>query len=113
VITTDVLAEGVHFNLGYVPLKHLGYKAVVVNLSDIAAMNAVPTQILVSMAVSNRFPVEALMKFTMEFTELEKYNVDLVGGDTTSSTSGLVITITAIGLENSENLVNQKWRKTK
>ena len=60
VITSDVLAEGVHFNLGYVPLKHLGYKAVVVNLSDIAAMNAVPTQILVSMAGSNRFPVEAL-----------------------------------------------------
>ena len=60
VISTDMLAEGVHFNLGYVPLKHLGYKAVVVNLSDIAAMNAVPTQILVSVAVSNRFPVEAL-----------------------------------------------------
>jgi thiamine-monophosphate kinase len=113
VITTDVLAEGVHFNLGYVPLKHLGYKAVVVNLSDIAAMNAVPTQILVSMAVSNRFPVEALDEiYDGIYRACEKYNVDLVGGDTTSSTSGLVITITAIGLENSENLVNQKWCKT-
>ncbi len=72
-ITSDVLAEGVHFNLGYVPLKHLGYKAVVVNLSDIAAMNAVPTQILVSMAVSNRFPGGSLgLKFMMEFTELAK-----------------------------------------
>ena len=60
VLTTDILAEGVHFNLGYVPLKHLGYKAVVVNLSDIAAMNATPTQILISLAISNRFPVEAL-----------------------------------------------------
>jgi thiamine-monophosphate kinase len=112
VITTDVLAEGVHFNLGYVPLKHLGYKAVVVNLSDIAAMNAVPTQILVSMAVSNRFPVEALDEiYDGIYRACEKYNVDLVGGDTTSSTSGLVITITAIGLENSENLVTRNGAK--
>jgi thiamine-monophosphate kinase len=66
VISTDMLAEGVHFNLGYVPLKHLGYKAVVVNLSDIAAMNATPTQILVSVAVSNRFPVEALEEIYAE-----------------------------------------------
>jgi len=112
VITSDVLAEGVHFNLGYVPLKHLGYKAVVVNLSDIAAMNAVPTQILVSMAVSNRFPVEALDEiYDGIYRACEKYNVDLVGGDTTSSTSGLVITITAIGLENSENLVKRNGAK--
>ena len=112
-ITSDVLAEGVHFNLGYVPLKHLGYKAVVVNLSDIAAMNAVPTQILVSMAVSNRFPVEALDEiYDGIYRVCEKYNVDLVGGDTTSSTSGLVITITAIGLENSENLVTRNVAKT-
>lgn len=112
VVTTDVLAEGVHFNLGYVPLKHLGYKAVVVNLSDIAAMNATPTQILVSIAVSNRFPVEALDEiYEGIYTACEKYNVDLVGGDTTSSNSGLVITITAIGLENSENLVGRNGAK--
>lgn len=112
VVTTDVLAEGVHFNLGYVPLKHLGYKAVVVNLSDIAAMNATPTQILVSLAVSNRFPVEALDEI-YEGIELacQKYGVDLVGGDTTSSTSGLVMSITAIGLEHSDKIVSRKNAK--
>ena len=108
VVTTDVLAEGVHFNLGYVPLKHLGYKAVVVNLSDIAAMNAVPTQILVSLAISNRFPVEALEEIYAGIAlACKRYKVDLVGGDTTSSTSGLVMSITAIGLENSENIVKR------
>ncbi len=112
VVTTDVLAEGVHFNLGYVPLKHLGYKAVVVNLSDIAAMNATPTQILVSLAVSNRFPVEALEEIYSGIgLACEKYNVDLVGGDTTSSTSGLVMSITAIGMENSDNIVTRKNAK--
>lgn len=112
VVTTDVLAEGVHFNLGYVPLKHLGYKAVVVNLSDIAAMNATPTQILVSLAVSNRFPVEALDEI-YEGIKLAcgKYGVDLVGGDTTSSTSGLVMSITAIGMENSDKIVTRKNAK--
>ncbi|WP_292008748.1 thiamine-phosphate kinase [Chryseobacterium sp.] len=109
VLTTDVLAEGVHFNLGYVPLKHLGYKAVVVNLSDVAAMNAVPTQILVSIAVSNRFPVEALEEIYSGIqTACKRYNVDLVGGDTTSSNSGLVISITAVGMENEENIVRRK-----
>jgi len=108
VITTDVLAEGVHFNLGYVPLKHLGYKAVVVNLSDIAAMNATPTQILVSLAMSNRFPVEALEEIYAGISlACNHYKVDLVGGDTTSSTSGLVMSITAVGLENSENIVKR------
>ena len=108
VITTDVLAEGVHFNLGYVPLKHLGYKAVVVNLSDIAAMNATPTQILVSLAMSNRFPVEALEEIYAGISlACNHYKVDLVGGDTTSSNSGLVMSITAIGLENSENIVKR------
>ncbi len=108
VVTTDVLAEGVHFNLGYVPLKHLGYKAVVVNLSDIAAMNAVPTQILVSLAISNRFPVEALEEIYAGIAlACKRYKVDLVGGDTTSSTSGLVMSITAIGLENAENIVKR------
>ena len=112
VITTDVLAEGIHFNLGYVPLKHLGYKAVVVNLSDIAAMNATPTQILVSLAVSNRFPVEALEEIYEGIAlACKRYKVDLVGGDTTSSTSGLMMSITAIGLENSENLVKRDGAK--
>lgn len=112
VVTTDILAEGVHFNLGYVPLKHLGYKAVIVNLSDIAAMNATPTQILVSLAVSNRFPVEALDEI-YEGIKLAcgKYGVDLVGGDTTSSTSGLVMSITAIGMENSDKIVTRKNAK--
>lgn len=112
VLTTDILAEGVHFNLGYVPLKHLGYKAVVVNLSDIAAMNATPTQILVGLAVSNRFPVEALEEIYAGIAMACKhYKVDLVGGDTTSSTSGLIISITAIGLENSENIVKRSGAK--
>ena len=112
VITTDVLAEGVHFNLGYVPLKHLGYKAVVVNLSDIAAMNATPTQILVSLAMSNRFPVEALEEIYEGIAlACKHYKVDLIGGDTTSSTSGLVMSITAIGLEDSENIVKRNGAK--
>ena len=98
VVTTDMLVEGVHFDLGYMPLKHLGYKAVMVNLSDIYAMNARATQITVSMAVSNRFPVEALEEL-YEGIRLACgiYKVDLVGGDTTSSTSGMVISITALG----------------
>jgi len=112
VITTDFLVEGVHFNLGYVPLKHLGYKAAVVNISDIAAMNAAPTQILVSVAVSNRFPVEALEEIYEGISlACERYQVDLVGGDTTSSTSGLVINITAIGLENDEKIVKRNGAK--
>lgn len=112
VLTTDILAEGVHFNLGYVPLKHLGYKAVVVNISDIAAMNAIPTQILVSVAVSNRFPVEALEEIYAGIElACEKYQVDLVGGDTTSSNAGLVMSITAIGLEDSEKIVKRSGAK--
>ena len=112
VVTTDMLAEGVHFNLGYVPLKHLGYKAVVVNVSDLAAMNATPTQILVSMAVSSRFPVEALEEIYAGIAlACERYKVDLIGGDTTSSTSGLIMSITAIGLENSENLIKRSGAK--
>lgn len=107
-ISTDVLAEGVHFNLGYVPLKHLGYKAVVVNLSDIAAMNAKPTQILVSLAVSNRFPVEALEELYAGIqTACRHYGVDLVGGDTTSSNAGLVLSITAVGMESDEKIVKR------
>lgn len=98
VVTTDMLVEGVHFDLAYVPLKHLGYKAVVVNLSDIYAMNAEATQITVSIAASNRFSVEALEEIYNGIkTACELYNVDLVGGDTTSSQSGLVISVTALG----------------
>ena len=112
VVSTDVLAEGVHFNLGYVPLKHLGYKAVVVNISDIAAMNATPSQILVSLAVSNRFPVEALEEIYSGIQlACEHYNVDLVGGDTTSSNAGLVLTITAIGLETDDKIVKRTGAK--
>ncbi|WP_027376952.1 thiamine-phosphate kinase [Kaistella palustris] len=108
VFSTDILAEGVHFNLGYVPLKHLGYKAVVVNLSDIAAMNAAPTQILVGVAVSNRFPVEALEEIYAGIAlACKHYNVDLVGGDTTSSTSGLIISITAVGMEKKEDIIKR------
>ena len=98
VISTDLLVEGVHFDLSYMPLKHLGYKAVVVNLSDIYAMNAIATQITVSIAVSNRFPLEALEELYEGITHAAKiYNIDVVGGDTTSSTSGLIISVTAIG----------------
>ena len=98
IISTDLLLEGVHFDLSYMPLKHLGYKAVVVNLSDVYAMNAEPTQITVSIAVSNRFPIEALEELYAGIEAAAKtYNVDVVGGDTTSSTTGLLISITAIG----------------
>ncbi len=98
VVTTDLLVEGVHFDLSYMPLKHLGYKAVMVNLSDVYAMNAVATHITVSIAVSNRFPVEALEELYDGIkTAAHVYKVDVIGGDTTSSTSGLLISITAIG----------------
>ncbi|MDX1286001.1 MAG: thiamine-phosphate kinase, partial [Draconibacterium sp.] len=98
VVTTDLLTEGVHFNLMYVPLKHLGYKAVVVNVSDIYAMNAIPKQITVSIAISSKFSVEALDElYSGIHLACEKYNVDLVGGDTTSSMTGLTISITALG----------------
>jgi len=98
VVTTDLLVEGVHFDLSYVPLKHLGYKAVIVNLSDVYAMNAIAKQITVSIAVSNRFPVEALEELYAGIETAAKiYNIDVVGGDTTSSTSGLIISVTAIG----------------
>jgi thiamine-monophosphate kinase len=98
VITTDMLVEGVHFDLGYMPLKHLGYKAVMANLSDIYAMNAIATHITVSIAVSNRFPVEAMDELYDGIKTAAKiYNIDVIGGDTSSSTSGLIISITAIG----------------
>ena len=98
VITTDLLLEGVHFDLMYTPLKHLGYKSVIVNLSDIYAMNATPTQIIMSIGISNRFSVEAIDEFYEGvYAACDKYGVDLVGGDTTSSQKGFVISVTAIG----------------
>ncbi|RNC88030.1 MAG: thiamine-phosphate kinase [Winogradskyella sp.] len=112
VVTTDVLVEGVHFDLSYVPLKHLGYKAVMVNLSDVYAMNATATQITVSIAVSNRFPLEALEELYAGIeTAARIYNVDVVGGDTTSSTSGLIISITAIGEVEDDKVVKRSGAK--
>ena len=97
-VSTDMLIEGVHFNLMYMPLKHLGYKAVAVNVSDICAMNGVAEQITVSIAVSSRFPIEALEELYDGInTACQMYNVDLIGGDTTTSLTGLTISITAIG----------------
>ncbi|MCL6524347.1 MAG: thiamine-phosphate kinase [Thermoflavifilum sp.] len=98
VISTDLLIEGIHFDLLYTPLKHLGYKSVVVNLSDIYAMMATPTQLTISIAVSNRFSVEALTEFYEGvYLACERYGVDLVGGDTSSSQKGFIISVTAIG----------------
>lgn len=112
VVSTDMLVEGVHFDLSYVPLKHLGYKAVIVNLSDIYAMNAEATQITVSIAVSNRFSLEALEEIYSGIkTACDLYNVDLVGGDTTSSTSGLIISITAIGEVDKDKIVYRSGGK--
>lgn len=113
-VSTDMLVEGVHFDLSYVPLKHLGYKAVAVNLSDICAMNGTPKQITVSIAASNRFSVEALEElYAGIIFACNKYNVDLVGGDTTSSTSGLIISITAIGEANKEDIAYRNGAKEK
>ncbi len=98
VITTDMLVEGIHFDLMYTPLKHLGYKSVVVNLSDIYAMMATPTHITISLALSNKVSVEALEEFYEGvYAACDKFGVDLIGGDTTSTKSGLIISITAIG----------------
>lgn len=106
VISTDLLIEGVHFDLSYMPLKHLGYKAVMVNLSDIYAMNATAEQITVSLAVSNRFPLEAIEELYAGIQlACETYHIDLIGGDTTSSTKGMLLSITAIGKANKEDIV--------
>ena len=111
-ISTDLLVEGVHFDLSYMPLKHLGYKSVAVNVSDICAMNGVAKQITLGLAMSNRFNVEALDEF-YEGIRLacEHYGVDLVGGDTTSSTSGLMISVTIIGEVEKENVVYRNGAK--
>lgn len=111
-VTTDLLVEGVHFDLAYVPLKHLGYKAVVVNLSDVYAMNGTAKQITVSIAVSNRFPLEAIEElYAGIHLACKTYNVDLIGGDTTSSTTGLLISVTAIGEAKKENIVYRNGAK--
>ena len=112
VITTDLLVEGVHFDLAYVPLKHLGYKSVMVNLSDVYAMNAVPKQITVSIAISNRFPLEALETlYEGIYAAAEIYNIDVIGGDTTSSQKGMLISITALGHANEDDIVYRSGAK--
>lgn len=113
-VTSDMLVEGVHFDLTYVPLKHLGYKSVIVNLSDIYAMNGTPKQITVSIALSNRFSLESVEElYAGMLMACEKYGVDLVGGDTTSSLSGLVISITAIGEAEKNKVVYRNGAKEK
>jgi thiamine-monophosphate kinase len=108
VITTDMLIEGVHFDLAYTPLKHLGYKSVVVNLSDIYAMNAVPTQITLSIGISSRFSVEALDEFyDGVYAACEEYGVDLIGGDTCSSQKGFIVSVTAIGEITNDKIVQR------
>ena len=97
-VTTDLLLEGIHFDLTYTPLKHLGYKAVAVNLSDVYAMNGTPRQVTVSLGISKRFTVEHINElYAGIYTACEKYGVDLVGGDTSASVTGLLISITCIG----------------
>jgi len=111
-ISTDLLTEGVHFDLTYTPLKHLGYKAAVVNFSDIAAMNGLPKQITVGISASNRFSVEALEElYSGIYMACEKYGVDLIGGDTTSSASNLFIAITVIGEAEFEDITYRNTAK--
>ena len=111
-VSTDLLIEGVHFDLSYMPLKHLGYKAVMVNLSDVFAMNGTAAQITVSIAVSNRFPLEAIEELYAGIQlACETYKVDLIGGDTTSSNKGILISVTAIGKANKEEVVYRDWAK--
>ncbi len=108
VISTDLLIEGVHFDLAYTPLKHLGYKTVVVNLSDIYAMNATPTQVLLGLAFSNRFSIEELEEFYEGvYAACKTYGIDLIGGDTTSSQKGFIISCTAIGEVSSDKFVQR------
>ncbi|PWT77148.1 MAG: thiamine-phosphate kinase [Bacteroidetes bacterium] len=112
VITTDLLIENIHFDLIYTPLKHLGYKSVVVNLSDVYAMNATPTQITMSLGISNRFSLEALDEFYEGvYAACEKYSIDLVGGDTSSSQKGFIISVTAIGEVEPDKFVQRSTAK--
>ncbi len=112
VVTTDMLVEGIHFDLMYTPMKHLGYKSVIVNLSDVYAMNATPQQITLSIAISNRFSLEALDEFYEGvYTACERYNVDLVGGNTCSSQKGFIISVTAIGEVDADKFVKRSTAK--
>jgi thiamine-monophosphate kinase len=111
-VSTDMLLEGIHFDLAYTPLKHLGYKAIQVNLSDIYAMNAIATQVTVSIGLSSRFPLEAVEElYEGIYLACEKYNVDLIGGDTTSSKQGLVISVTSIGYADENDIVYRNGAK--
>lgn len=113
-VSTDMLVEGVHFDLAYAPLKHLGYKAATVNFSDIVAMNALPKQLLVSIALSSRFPLDAVEElYAGILLACERYGVDLVGGDTTSSRSGLIISCTVLGEAEKEKVVYRSGAKDK
>ncbi len=112
VISTDSLVEGIHFDLMYTPLKHLGYKSVVVSLSDICAMNAIPQQVMVSIAISNRFSVEAMDElYAGIYAACKRYKVDLIGGDMTSSPRGLFINTTAIGQVSKEKITYRSTAK--
>jgi len=112
VVSTDMLAEGIHFDLAFTPLHLLGYKAVAVNLSDIAAMNAIPRQIVIAIALSNRFSVEAIDALYEGIRQAcKEYNVDLIGGDTTTSRAGLIISITALGSQKPEKIVKRSGAK--
>ncbi len=112
VVSTDMLVEGIHFDLMYTPLKHLGYKAIVVNLSDICAMNVIPSQVTVSFAISNRYSVEALEElYEGIHLACKMYNVDLVGGDTTSVNQGMIISVTAIGQGKADDIVYRSGAK--
>ena len=111
-VTTDLLLEGIHFDLTYTPLKHLGYKAVAVNLSDVYAMNGTPRQITVSLGISKRFTVEHINElYAGIYAACERYGVDLVGGDTSASVTGLLISITCIGEANEEEIVYRSGAK--
>lgn len=111
-ISTDMLIEGVHFDLAYAPLKHLGYKAVATNVSDICAMNGTAKQITVSIAISNRFSLEAMEElYEGIYLACEQYGVDLVGGDTTSSKTGMCISITVIGEANEDEITYRNTAK--
>lgn len=111
-VTTDMLVEGVHFDLMYHPLKHLGFKSIMVNLSDIYAMNAEPKQVVVGIALSNRFSLEAVEElYAGMLMACKQYHVDLVGGDTTSSNSGLIISITALGTAHADDIVYRNGAK--
>ena len=108
VVSTDLLVEGIHFDMHYCPLKHIGYKAIASNLSDIAAMNATPEQVLISIAVSSRFTVEAIAEmYEGMYACCERYGVDLVGGDTTSSLNGLFISVTVLGYADKQKIVKR------